>query len=246
MRTVVIHRLKFDAICVSVLAVGALMTAQAQSTGSIEGVVLGDGGKPIAGARVYAATKTTSQATKAPPTIATRFGNAVNAAADGTFSIPGLPAGPYILCAQTTTAGWLDPCQWASLVPLAVLPAGQNLTGQKVVLTKGAVIQIRINDPHKLLPTLPTAVAHDVEVLALASNKSYYHARIASADGNGRTHQLTVPFDLAHTLIVRSQQFALSDSQGNAVASNGHSESVTASSGKNAPQFNFTVTAKNN
>jgi hypothetical protein len=43
---------------------------------------------------------------------------AANAAKDGTFTIPNLPGGPYILCAQSTTAGWLDPCHWASLVPL--------------------------------------------------------------------------------------------------------------------------------
>jgi hypothetical protein len=131
-------------------------------------------------------------------------------------------------------------------VPLVVVASGQNLTNQKIALTKGAVIQVRINDPHNLLPPLAAAVAHDVEVLALASNKVYYHARIASTDAGGRTHQLTVPFDAAHTLIVRSQQFTLNDSNGNAVSASGHTDSVTAPSGKSAPQFNFTVTGKSN
>jgi len=217
-----------------------------QSTGSIQGTVVGDNGKPIPGARVYAAAKSTSQQVKAPPTIATKVGNAVNAAPDGAFTIPALPAGPYVLCAQTTTPGWLDPCQWSSSISLVTLATGQNLTGQKVVMTAGAILQVRINDPSQFLTPTAAAIAHDVDVLALASNKAYYYARIASTDPTGRTHQLTLPFGATHTLIVRSQQFTLSDEKGVAIPSTGHTESVQTAAGATSQTYNFTITGWNN
>lgn len=231
----------------SIIVAVASLAALAQSPpGIIQGVVVGDDGKPISGARVYAAVKSTSQRIKAPPTLATRAGNTVNAAPDGTFTIPNLQPGSYILCAQTVVSGWLDPCQWAAVVPIVNLASGQSLSSQKVVMAKGAVIQIRINDPSKLLATTPGAIAHDVEVLALASNKAYYHARIASTDAAGRNHELTVPFEASQTLIVRSQQFALADARGAAMPASGHTEAVQASNGKGTPPIVFTVTGKSN
>jgi hypothetical protein len=230
-----------------VIAVTITVTAAfSQSTGSIQGAVVGDSGKPISGARVYAALKSTSQQVKAPPTIVTKAGNAVNAAPDGTFTIPNLSAGPYVLCVQTTVSGWLDPCQWSSSISLVALAAGQSLTAQKVVMTTGAILQIRINDPAKFLPPSPGAIANDVEVLALASNKVYYRARIVSTDAGGRNHELTLPFNAQHTLIVRSQQFTLTDSKGAAVPAAGHTEPVQAATGAPSQQFTFTVTGKSN
>jgi hypothetical protein len=213
------------------------------SPGSIQGTVVGDDGKPITGARVYAAIKSSSQRLKAPPTIATKAGDAVNAAPEGSFTISNLQPGPYILCAQTVVSSWLDPCQWATIVPLVTLSSGQKLTTQKVVMAKGAVIQIRINDPSKLLDA-NGAIAQDVEVLALASNKAYYHARVASKDANGRNHELTVPCDAVHTVIVRSQKFILVDSKGASAQANGHTQPVQAANGKATPPIIFTVTGK--
>ena len=63
------------------------------------------------------------------------------------------------------------------------------------MLSKGVVLKVRIDDPKKLLPTAVGAVSHDVEILALASNKAYYFARIASSDAAGRNYELTLPFD---------------------------------------------------
>jgi len=223
-----------------------ITAAFSQSTGSIQGTVVGDNGKPISSARVYAAAKSTSQQIKAPPTIATKVGNAVNAAADGTFTIPNLPAGPYVLCAQTTVAGWLDPCQWSASITLVSLNAGQNLAGQKVVMASGAILQIRINDPSKFLAPAAAAVAHDVDVLALASNKAYYYARISSSDANGRTHVLTLPFGVPHTLIVRSGQFTLADAKGAPISATGHTEPVQTAVGATTQPYTFTVTGWTN
>ena len=225
----------------------AAISAIAQSTtGSISGTVVGDNGSPIPGARVFAGLKQTSQATKAPPTLVSKVSSTVLSDAKAAFSIPSLPGGLYVLCAETPTSGWLDPCHWAAAPPVVPLSTGSTVAGQKIVMTKGAVVQIQINDPNKLLAAAAAAVTHDVEVLALTSNKAYYYAHVASANAVGRVYELTVPFDLQHTLIVRSQQFALQSSNGTAVPTTGFTGPVqVASSAVAAAQFAFTITGKN-
>jgi hypothetical protein len=225
----------------------AASAAFAQSTtGTISGTVVGDNGSPIAGARVFAGLKQTSQAVKSPPTLVSKVSTTVLADAKGAFSISNLPGGLYVLCAQTATSGWLDPCHWAAAPPVVALSTGSTVSGQKIVLTKGAVVQVQINDPTKLLSTSLAAVTHDVEVLALTSNKAYYYAHVTSTNAVGRTYELTVPFALQHTLIVRSQQFALQDSKGAAVSAAGFTAPVqVASSAVAAAQFAFTITGKN-
>lgn len=236
-----------------VAAIGVAAALGQSNLGSIQGTVVGSDGTPLPGARVYAAIKAPKQPAKAPPTLVTYVVNGATAQSDGkkpvaspinSFVIPKLPAGAYILCAQPTVAGWLDPCHWSANVPAINLAAGQNLTGQTVVLTKGAIVQVRINDPSKLLPTQPGAIPQDVEVVALASNNAWYNARIASTDPGGRSQQLTLPFSATHTLIVRSKQFTLVDSTGAALPATGHTQPLQISAAAAAPQFTYTVSGK--
>ena len=250
-----------------IVAAFAITAAFGQSNlGSIQGTVVGSDGTPLSGARVYAAVRAANQKTKAPPTLMSYVVNGataqyviagpqqfpfpvVSASTPTIFTIPKLPAGPYILCAQAIS-GWLDPCHWSAALPTVNLAAGQNLTGQTVVMTKGAVVQIQINDPSKLLSPHPGPIPQDVEVIAHASNNGYYNARIvstshsalnASANALIRTLFLTLPFDLPHTLIVRSKRLALVDSSGVAVPAAGHIQPLQASSTAAAPGFTYTV-----
>ncbi len=221
----------------------------AQSTlGSIQGTVVGSDGTPLPGARVYAALKAASQPTKAPPVLASFVQGATTAQSSiknpaSTFLLSKLPAGTYILCAQTAAPGWLDPCHWSASVSTITLAAGQNLTGQTLVMTKGAVVQFTIVDPGKLLPTAKasSAIPRDVELIAHASNAAYYNARISSITATGQTRQLTLPFDQPHTLIVRSQQFSLLDSTGTALPATGRTQPFQVASGSATPQFTYTV-----
>ena len=239
------------------LAIAAAMTATAflgqSNTGSIQGTVVGSDGTPLSGVRVYAAVKAATQKTKAPPTLVAYVQNGATAQPNGkppisspanSFTIPNLPAGTYVLCAQTAIPGWLDPCHWSATVPALSLAAGQSLTGQTVVMTKGAIVQIRINDSSKLLTLNPGAIPQDVEVIALASNNAYYNARVSSIDIGGRYQVLTLPFNAPHTLIVRSKQLALADSTGAAVPAAGHVQPLQISPAAAAPQFTYTVVGK--
>jgi len=221
--------------------------------GSIQGTVVGSDGTPLPGARVYAAIKAASQRTKAPPVLASYVEGGATAQSStkspaSTFLISNLPAGTYILCAQTSAPGWLDPCHWSATLPAINLAAGQNLTGQTVTMTKGAVVQFTIVDAGKLLPTEDSnsAIPKDVEIIAHASNNAYYNARIVSVTAMGQTRQLTLPFDLPHTLIVRSRQFSLLDSAGTTIPATGRSQPLQVASGAAVPQSTFTVAGKSN
>jgi hypothetical protein len=112
-------------------------------------------------------------------------------------------------------------------------------------MNKGAVLQIRINDPSKLLAKT-SPIPQDVEVVAIGSNNAYYNARIALIDAKGQNRQVTLPFDAPHTLIVRSKQLALVDSNGAAVPASGRYQPLQVPSGASAPQFTYTVVGKAN
>ncbi len=258
--------------CAVVVAVADVAAFAQSNLGSIQGTVVGSDGTPIPGAHVYAAVKATNQKTAVPPTLMSRIQaaaiagqSAVGSASVGTkvttptqtsaFLISAVPAGAYILCAQTTTPGWLDPCHWSASLPTITLAAGQNLTGQVVMMAKGAVVLFTIVDVGKLLPTtisntaMPQgaripAIPQDVEIIAHASNSAYYNAQIASITATGQTRQLTLPFGLPHTVTVRSQQFSLLDATGMPVAAAGESQTFQIPAGAAPPQFTYTIVGK--
>jgi hypothetical protein len=241
---------------VSLCAAIAASVALGQSNlGSIQGAVVGSDGTPISIARVFAAVKARTPKAKVFPILMTQVAGAADISLGenealhsktptNTFLINGLPAGTYVLCVETTIPGWLDPCHWSTDLPAITLTSGQKLTNHQVVMAKGAVVQIRVNDPSKLLTQKPGAIAHDVQVMAAASNNAYYHARIVSIDAGGRNHEVTLPFDAQHTLIVRSQQFTLTDAVGASVSASGEAQPFRITSGTSAPQYTFTVTSK--
>jgi len=238
-----------------VCALGALVAAAVggafgqSNLGSIQGTVVGSDGTPLAGVRVLAAVKAASQKTKAPPTLVSSVQGGATSQSGGktpgaTFLISKLPAGMYVLCAETTMPGWLDPCHWSATVPVVNVAAAQNVTGQVVVMAKGAVIQVRLNDPGKILSANPGAMPRDVAIIVRGSNGGFYNARVSSIDSTGQYRQVTLPFDTPHTLTVRSDQLALLDAGGAAVPSSGHAQPVQVASSAAGAAFTFTVAGR--
>ena len=220
------------------------LAAFGQMNGSISGVVVGEDGLPITVAHVYAGT-IFLQGPKAPPTRLAKVAGSVAARPDGSFTISNLAAGSYALCAQTSIPGWLDPCHFAPAVSPVALEPGKALSGVRIVMAKGAILQVRIDDPGTILPaTAAASAALDVEVLVRSSNNLYYHSRIVSADATGRNHEITVPFGTSQSLIVRSRQFVLKDPAGAAIPVSGHVENLQIPNGAAAQAFRFTVSGK--
>src|SRR6266436_8669960 len=107
--------LKYFVIGATALTV--LHSLQAQSTGTISGVVIGDDGRLLAA--VVTAHKMGMPAA----------GGRADAAADGSFTVSGLPAGTYGLCAAVKGGGYLDPCAWSPVIPSVQVDAGKPVTG---------------------------------------------------------------------------------------------------------------------
>jgi hypothetical protein len=89
---------------------------------------------------------------KAPPTRLARVVASVAGGPNGSFTLGNLSGGSYALCAQTTVSGWLDPCHFAAVVPQVNLDQGRSLSGVRIVMAKGAILQVRIDDPGAVCP----------------------------------------------------------------------------------------------
>src|SRR5579863_3660432 len=63
----------------------------------------------------------------------------------GNFSATSLAAGQYVMCAEATTQGLLDPCHWAVSAPSFTLTDGQAVSGLSIVMAKGAVLMVHLD-----------------------------------------------------------------------------------------------------
>ena len=122
---------------------GVSLFAQA---GSLAGTVTDGSNKPVTGAFITANRESLPAAS----------GRAFSVA-DGTFQISGLPAGSFTVCVQVPGGDFIDTCEW-QILPLRVdVKVGQAVAGLKFKLQKGAILQVRLNDPGSLLsPSPPT------------------------------------------------------------------------------------------
>jgi hypothetical protein len=129
----------------ALLAVGAL---NGQTTGSVAGTVLENGAVPLSGATVsYMGTGRPSMGRDgitrySPPQVT----GIVQARADGTFSIIGLPQGRYTICASGTLPIHISSCAWNTADPHVSIAPGQNLTGLRLSVARGALLNITLAD----------------------------------------------------------------------------------------------------
>src|SRR5207248_4238068 len=124
-----------------------------------------------------------------PPASATAVSDAT-----GAFTVRNLPAGDYRFCVQVASGNYLDPCHWSApqAAPASALTliAGQAVAGTRIALQPAAHMQVRINDPHKLL-----APGNNVLIGVLTSSGRFRHALVKSSDAAGQNHEISIPFD---------------------------------------------------
>ena len=181
--------------------------------GSISGTVTGSDGTIVPGAHVvvYAVPPYPSGRN-----IQTQW--AALSDANGAFSVTGLYAGGYQVCAQLARTQWLNPCAWGDSPPAASLSDSQPTASVSVVMVDGVVVPIRVNDPQKLL-VKNEGVTPGAHLLIGVGHPPFLFddAFIASQDSGGRTYQITVPFGFAANLVVDSSFFRLSNAAGTAL-----------------------------
>jgi len=226
-------------LALGILGAHCLLAANSSVTGS----VVDDSGHPIAGARVLISyAPSIKPPTAAPPVIAGSLAAMVTADNNGTFLAGGLGPGQYIACAETTAPGYLDPCHWATAAPGFSVNAGTTTPGVKIVMARGAVLWVHIDDPQKLLKPAAGPVDLYFEIHVVTAKGFHYSAPIQSSTAAGRDHAITIPFDIPLNLRVLSAHLAVNDQSGNPMPPAG--TTVNAPGGSTPPVIGLTIAGK--
>lgn len=225
---------------VIIALLGALACGAQQNTlGQIAGTVKGDDGSAVDGAAVYLKRTTSGQPSRQQSEWVT------TATTDGAFQFGPVPSGQYTLCAQAASGNWLNPCEWTNS-PTAVIVAAapQGPASTTIVMTRGAVVFIRVNDPGQFLPKYDGKAPGAHLLVGVRSNAlGFRTASVASQDSGGTNYQVTIPFGETVNLVVASQFFSLANATGQALSSSGgNAVQLLIPSGQVPPAITFTVT----
>lgn len=218
-------------LLIAVLVSLAPVAAQIPPSAAIRGAVTDDKGRALSGVLVTAVLNA------GPPLARTS-----TSAADGSFQIQGLPAGPYSLCAQLPAGGYLDPCQWSLNPTSLTLIAKQVSTGNAVTLRKGSIVKIRMQDPGRLLAQKTRDGRQPHLLIAVPALRGLNAAQQTGKDSNGADYEVTVPNDSSLTIQVVSRDLKLGDKLGNPLANNSAREAFQhGSADPNPKTFSYTV-----
>jgi len=117
----------------------------------------------------------------------------VSVAANGLYDVPGLPSGRYQLCA-IPPEGYLENCLWTGVIDV-IVPPGSTVAVRTLSLRRGAVVQVRVDDPQALLPAVDTSGARRAVIGVMTTARAFRGAKLQSIDAGGRNLVITVPFD---------------------------------------------------
>ena len=214
-------------ICQSGLTAAAILMCAgmilAQTPGAIQGKVLSADYKPIARASIYygrsGRAKGKATASVLPPVLSAKAGF------DGSFTLPNLPPGGWIVCAEA--GGYLNPCHW-STAPAFTVAAGQTISNATIYMDQAYTLQIRINDPQGLLVNEGKVAGAVLQIGLKAPSGAFQRATLAAKDSSGRSYILSIPLKAAANLFVSGGAFQLNDNAGLQLANSGKLTPVAA------------------
>src|SRR5712692_6481078 len=119
----------------------AILAQTAPPTGQIKGSILSELRAPLAKVSVSALIRPDSKNSNPKP-----FSAVTTTAADGTFTLTGVPAGTFAICAQLLGSDFLNPCRWSSTSPSTTVNSGQTVNLPAIRLLKGAHFHVRLSD----------------------------------------------------------------------------------------------------
>ena len=217
--------------------------AQTPAAGIVFGTVVDDSGTPVIHARIFIAHALPASAAHvaAPPVVTGPPVTTTMTDSKGEFGSTSLPAGDFVACAQLPTAAVLDPCHWGTSAPVFSIQAGKSTTGVRIVMARGAVLPIHIDDPYQLLTPAKGAIDPNCRFFVVTAKGYRYDAVIVAQGGNSRDHTITLPFGATLNLQVFSPHLVIEDgATGQPTASAG--KTVATAPAGNAAQLNYTVT----
>ena len=222
-----------------VLSANHLLAANAAVTGT----VADDSGRPVPGARILISyPPSVKVSVTAPPVITGPLAATVTADANGAFHADALAPGDYIACAETTSPGYLDPCHWATSAPSFTVTAGQTTSGINIVMAKGSVLRIHVDDPQQLLKPATGPIDLDFQIHVVTPKGLHYNAQLQSSTAVARDHAITIPFGTPVSLRVMAAHVTVNDQSGKSFAAQG--ATVSAEAGTTPPAITLTVTGK--
>lgn len=142
-------------------------------------------------------------------------------AADGTFTIPRLPAGTYGVCVIDKNLAFLNPCEWPDSKVWVDVADGQTSGPLDIPVQAASILQVRVNDVASA-----TAVASKdrfpphVLVFVRDAMGLVHPAVETHRDATGIDFRAYIPFDTAVELQVQSKQVVLETATHAAVPQN--------------------------
>lgn len=230
-------------LVLGILGSHCLLAAGASGGGSLIGSVIDDSGRAVPGARVFISQVPAGKTPiPAPPVLTGPLAAMVTTDVSGGFRADGLAPDQYILCAAASTPGLLDPCHWSNSAPTVSLAPGQVASGLKIVMAKGSIIRVHVDDPQRLLKPTATGVDLDFDIHVVTAKGLHYSAPVVSSTAVAREHAITVPFNTPVSLRVLSPHLTVNDQSGKPFAATG--ASVNVPTGTTPSVVTLTVTGK--
>lgn len=177
--------------------------------GDLTGQVLDDKGKPVSNATV------TIHRVSVDGPLGTTEGYFRTSDKGGAFSVAGLAAGPFIVCAVASGTDLVDPCQWGTPAIVRVPVAGA--VSGTVQLQRGATVTVHFDDPQQILSIVPPGTAGPARLVVAGTWNGRGHFREAvrvASDAAGRDDRIVVPADTELSFAVLAQNLTVADSAG--------------------------------
>lgn len=208
--------------------------ALAQTT-KIQGVVKDDTGATPSGLYVVATSQGNDHHTYTTTT-----------GAKGDYTFNNIPPGKYNLCVQAPGGPHLNNCEYSA--PAQVTLATSQSATQNISVTQGAVFQLRLDDPRKLITPVD-----DIFLVVHLPNGLARPMRLASSDATGRTYDAPVPLKTSVRLSIISSHLQIADDKNNSLAPKSAAANSPQTSGGitfpgqsavHGPPVTFTVTGR--